>query len=162
MGRRRRRRVDPTDDWEQLELLCLGGAEGVREDQAARALRRAGPRAGRANQGLGEDPIPEDRGLLGERHAEPLRRGTGKEARPARLAESSHRGPQGRAPGTQSLGVATLILLSSGSLISIFCAHGTPSTSATTTIKALRLTTTPAHRETTIAPAFGEQLRELL
>ena len=22
MGRRRRRRVDPTDDWEQLELLC--------------------------------------------------------------------------------------------------------------------------------------------
>ena len=33
---------------------------------------------------------------------------------------------------------------------------------APTTTKALRLTTTPAHHETRIAPAFGEQLRELL
>lgn len=24
MGRRRRRRVVPADDWEQLELLCVG------------------------------------------------------------------------------------------------------------------------------------------
>src|SRR5215217_872219 len=47
-------------------------------------------------------------------------------------------------------------------------AHGASSTSApnsasaTTTTKALRITTTPAHHETRIAPAFGEQLRELL
>src|SRR5215211_1320179 len=52
--------------------------------------------------------------------------------------------------------------------ISISRAYGSSSTSvpnsasATTTTKAPRLTTTAAHHETRIAPAFGEQLRELL
>ena len=74
----------------------------------------------------------------------------------------------GGAPVAQSSGVATLSLLPSESLISISRAHEASSTSApnspaaTTTTKALRLTTTPAHHETRIAPAFEEQLRELL
>jgi putative transposase len=36
MGRRRRRRVDPTDDWEQLELLCAW--EEQREYERIRPL----------------------------------------------------------------------------------------------------------------------------
>ena len=36
MGRRRRRRVDPTDDWEQLELLCVW--EEQREYERIRPL----------------------------------------------------------------------------------------------------------------------------
>lgn len=36
MGRRRRRPVDPTDDWEQLELLCFWEAQ--REYERIRPL----------------------------------------------------------------------------------------------------------------------------
>ena len=34
--------------------MCLGRAEGVREDQAAGALRRSGPRAVGGDRGLGK------------------------------------------------------------------------------------------------------------
>ena len=36
MGRRKRRRVDPTDDWQQLELLCVW--EEQREYERIRPL----------------------------------------------------------------------------------------------------------------------------
>ena len=36
MGRRKRRRVDPTDDWQQLELLCVW--EEQREYERIRTL----------------------------------------------------------------------------------------------------------------------------
>jgi hypothetical protein len=47
MGRRRRRRVDPTDDWEQLELLCVW--EEQREYERIRPLVLFG---GRSPSGL--------------------------------------------------------------------------------------------------------------
>ena len=104
MGRRRRRRVGPTDDWEQLELLCAW-EEGVREDQATGALRRAGARAGGGDIDLRKDPLPEDRGLRGGRHAKPLRLASGKRRvlppRLRRLIVDRARPSAGRASGAQ-------------------------------------------------------------
>ncbi len=44
MGKRRRRRTDPTDVWEQLELLCAW--EEQREYERIRPLVLFGERAG--------------------------------------------------------------------------------------------------------------------
>src|SRR5829696_8450128 len=43
--------------------LRMGRAEGVREDQAARPVRRAAPRAGVADRNLREDALPQNLGL---------------------------------------------------------------------------------------------------
>ncbi|HZB07963.1 MAG TPA: hypothetical protein VE525_02495 [Rubrobacter sp.] len=71
MGRRKRRRVDPTDDWQQLELLCVW--EEQREYERIRPLVLfGGPRAVGGDRGLGKGALPQDSGLPQGGHGEPL------------------------------------------------------------------------------------------
>src|SRR5215204_1174252 len=81
--------------------LRVGRAEGVREDQAARPVRRAAPLAGVAYGNLREDALPQNLGLRTRRYAEPLRLTSCEEACPSGFAPSPHRGPQGRAPRSE-------------------------------------------------------------
>jgi hypothetical protein len=57
MGTRRRRRpVDPTDDWEQLELLCFWEALGrhsIRSDDEGQTYRKVWRAPGRVGEGAG-------------------------------------------------------------------------------------------------------------
>src|SRR5215204_2127969 len=79
----------------------LGRAEGVREDQAARPLRRTGPGSCGRDGGLRTHPLPEDRRLWGGGHGEPLRRAQGEAEGAAARHQKEDRGPQGRTPAAQ-------------------------------------------------------------
>ncbi len=60
MGRRKRRRVDPTDDWQQLELLCVW--EEQREYERIRPLVLfGGPVPERS--GAGGAPVAQSSGV---------------------------------------------------------------------------------------------------
>ena len=49
MSRRRRRRVEPTDEWEQIELLC-GWPEQVRYEEIRPLVLFGSPTAARAGE----------------------------------------------------------------------------------------------------------------
>jgi hypothetical protein len=87
MGRRRRRRVDPTDDWEQLELLCVW--EEQREYERIRPLVLFGW------------PVPERAELTGVSERTLYRRIAGFE-------ESGMRSPFGAEPAKRRVLLASL------------------------------------------------------
>ena len=74
-NRRSRRRVEPTDEWEQIELLCgVARAERLRAHPSPGAVRR--PAAGALDgdrRRLRADPPAQGRPLRRRRHGEPLR-----------------------------------------------------------------------------------------
>ena len=75
-GSGHRRRVGPTDEWEQIELLCrrLARAEGLRAHPPPGAVRRFGGREIPAHsRGLRADPPAAGEALRRGGHGEPLR-----------------------------------------------------------------------------------------
>jgi len=79
MRRRRRRRVDPTDDWEQLELLCVW--EEQREYERIRPLVLFG------------GPVPERSAEADSARSRPMRGGTDGDRNYPALRDLPLRGP---------------------------------------------------------------------